>query len=284
MIRGAEYQHDFYSGQAVEVRNTHNGSERWRPAKIDRRTSRGCEVIYSDGNDRRPQHIMFSDLRPMQPTPREHTPKIGKPLLSAEDIDRLNAELEAKAKATPPPEPSQTLVRLVRANEPPPPPPRELVTPNGRRTRKPRPHTPTPLSEALKRARLEKGMQQQEVAKLAKISRLSDIEFGDIAPTDNELLNLAIVLEADVDAWLALRDKPPEPSTTPELSSPPPNLTVATLPVSPPSPDVEQLERTLAELRAENARLRAAHVDATQVREDNATLRRAIIFYARLER
>jgi transcriptional regulator with XRE-family HTH domain len=237
-------------------------------------------VVYTDGNDRQTHHILFSDIRPMQPTPREHAPKIGKPLLSAADIDRINAEAEAKAKAPPPPEPAQTLVRLVRTSEPPPSQPRELAAPSDRRKRKPRPHTPTPLSEALRRARLDKGLQQREVARLAKITRLSDIEFGDIAPTDEELLNLAIVLDADFDTWQALRDKPPETSAT----NAPPILSVANTPTATSASRVEQLEHELAQLRNENAQLRAAHVDATQVHEDNVTLRRAVVFYAGLER
>jgi transcriptional regulator with XRE-family HTH domain len=306
MIKGAELQGEYYGGQAVEVRNTHNGFDRWRPAKIHRRTSRGCEVVYTDGTDRRPQHIMLSDLRPTEKTEREHTPKIKTPLLSDADIDRINAQIEEKqraeaAKAAAP----QTLVLVKRPpqDSAPPPAPALRLTPSGRRARMPRAHTPSPLSTLLRNARAAKRLQQNEVRQLSGVKRMSEIELGDLTPTDDECINLAIALDLDVDELLKLRDTPATDDAPPavaEMPAPKPEATPAPkLEAAPaPPPEVAQslsaslleARHELSELRRENSSLRQARPasadtdrllhELTQARSDNAALRRIVVFYA----
>lgn len=305
MIRGALQQDDYYKGQAVEVRNTHYSRERWRPAKIHRRTNRGCEVIYQDGTDSRPQHIMLSDLRPIEPTQREHAPKVATPLLSLDDIDRINAEIAAKERARqeeaaknpppPPPPPPQTLVLLKRAE----PNAIEMQRDNGasmdtgRKQRMTKVHNPTRLSLLLRNTRSAKQIAQKALADLLTMSqsRLSMIEAGDLAPTDKELADFGIALDLDPEQLRQLRDEP-----EPEPVKPGERRELEDLRVENPSlrSEIDRLRTENLRLTADNVKLAAkieraaasASHSATdsQLREENAILRKAVVFYAGLER
>jgi len=273
MFRGAQVQHDFYTKQAVEVRKTHNGMERWRPARIHRRTSRGYEVIYKEG-PQAPQHILFADLRPMEETKREHTPRIGTPALTPADIDRINAQAEAEAQRksaeavanTPPP---QTLVLVKRQPEA----PASAQQTDQRRKRMPKHHEPTPLSEALRRARINRGAQQRTIAELTEISRLSHIELGDVEPTDAELASLALALDLNLDHLVTLRDGPAPARAAPALPA---------VCQPEPEPEPEPERPTIAELVREAPKpVRAPESGELEtLREENAILRRALLFYA----
>ena len=271
MFRGAQAEREYYTRQAVEVRKTHNGRESWRPARIHRRTSRGYEVIYNEG-PQAPQHIMYPDLRPMEETKREHTPRIGTPALTPADIDRINAQAEAEAQRksaeavanTPPP---QTLVLVKRQPEAPAPAPAQPT--DQRRKRMPKHHEPTPLSEALRRARINRGAQQRTIAELTEISRLSHIELGDVEPTDAELASLALALDLNLDHLVTLRDGPAPARAAPALPA-----------VCQPEPEPER--PTIAELVREAPKpVRAPEASELEtLREENAILRRALLFYA----
>jgi len=303
-IRGAQVQEVYYRFQAVEVRNTHNGRETWRPAKIHRRTSRGCEVIYNEG-PQAPQHIMYPDLRPMEKAPREAV-KVSTPLLSPADIDRINAQIEAEARqkseaqAANKPEPApQNLVLVKRPDSAPP--PQAPIPIGGRRKRVPKQHTPTPLSEALRKARIAKGLQQKDAARLAKLAvptRLTTYESGDVAPIDDDLLGLSIALDLDLDHLLELRDGPKAPAANvvvtnlerfpdpePEEDEPAPEPEIRAHFAA---PDVARMRHEITELRNENTTLRAARArgelaggshELAQLREENEVLRRAVVFY-----
>ena len=284
MNRGAAIAEEFYKGQAVEVRRSHGGRDTWRAARIHRRTSSGYEVIYAEG-PQAPQHIMRCDLRPTETRqPERPTVKVSTPLLSPADIDAYNARIEAEAKARsaaavantpePAPAPAQTLV-LVRRN-----------AENGmvRTKRQPKVHNPTPLALALRNARVAKGMQQSTVATLAKLrhsSRLSPLEFGDSLPNDDELLNLSIVLDLDLGHLLELREQGRDPERAsriveaPRLASAPPP---PALPAPEPAPKPEPPRERPRELPP------AALLELETLREENAILRGAIVFYAGLER
>lgn len=297
MDRGALRDDEYYRGQAVEVRNTHYGRERWRAAKIHRRTSRGYEVVYNDGSDQRPQHVLFSDLRPTQPTERER-PQVTTKALTAEDIERLNAQLEAKAeepKDPPPPPPPQTLVLLKRPERP----PAEMETRMFRKPRMTKVHNPTRLSLLLRNTRSEKQIRQGDLAGALKMSqsRLSAIEAADTLPTDKELDDFAVALELDSAHLRELRDTPEPPPVDPE----------AERALRRELEDFRQhapaLRSAIEQLRAENLRLKTDNVrlqgkaereaarvappaagDLEQLREENAVLRAAVVFYAGMER
>lgn len=292
MMRGALQEDDYYKGQAVEIRGTHGGREFWKSGKIHRRTSKGYEVIFAEGNQA-PQHILFRDIRPAQPTERAHAPKIATPLLTSADIDRINAEAEAKAKReaeakaleqAKQPQP-QTLVLLREPKKEP-----DAVAEKKRAERRAHVHAPTPLSNYLRDARLRKGLGQTETSVRCGFTRfrLSPIELGDSMPDDDELLALASELGLDLDHLLRLRDNPEQQANA--------QADIA--------PQLLALSQQVSELQQENLRLlerleraaeAAAHAprwqappanspDLAQLREENATLRRAVIFYASLER
>lgn len=288
MIRGAAEQNEYFGGQMVEVRNTHNGRETWRPAKIHRRTSRGCEVVYRDGTDQRPQHIMFSDLRPMEKSSRP-TAKVATPLLSASDIDAYNARLEAeererKAAEAAKPQPLVLVRRMPEAVEP--------RSPSGRRLRSPKKHFPTPLSTLLRNRRAEKGMQQRALAQRSKLhqSRLSTIEFGDTKPTDNELLELAVALDLDYDELVKLRASEglpaakfePEPEPEPELHE----QIIERLPLHAPTlrEDILEPRKPVPAPLQQTVDVERLLRELDRLKEENTILRGTVVFFAGLER
>jgi transcriptional regulator with XRE-family HTH domain len=205
MIRGALVENEFYGGQAVEVLNKHNGREFWRPAKIDRRTSRGCEVIYADGADRRPQHVMFSDIRPMEKTPRA-TEKVTTKLLSEADIDAWNAKEEARLKAEKEAaeaeaknKPQQQTLVLVRNSG------SKLGVPLQQQKSTPA----TPLGLYLRNQRLQRGLTQQDVGERLGGSQVlvSNLERGEFPPTEDQIMAYAEKLGFNLDEMIELNEQ-----------------------------------------------------------------------------
>ena len=272
MIRGAAEQNDYFVRQRVEVRSTHNGHETWKDARIHQRSSHGCFVVYMEG-PQSPHHIMFPDLRPMQPKPREHTPKVTKPLLSAEDIDAFNARVEEEERQRKASEPPPQKLVLVRREPEPEAQPASPVVEEPRHTRK---STPTPLSVAIRQGREGKGMMQKVLAERAKIRqpRLSRIEIGHAPPSDEELLEIAVVLDLDYDELEALRGLPPlaaaEPDRESGISHRAPEPQVLERVAPPPQQQTVDVERLLRQL--------------DRLKEENTILRNTVVFYAGLER
>lgn len=284
---------EYYRGQGVEVRNVHQNRETWRPAKIHSQTSRGCMVIYSIG-PQTPQHIMFADIRPMEKSTRER-PQVTRPLLTAEDIEAINARAEAEererkqAAAAAPTQPAAAPA----ASAPPaaPVPPLTLV-PNQsqpkRAPRKPHEHHATPLSQYLRNARAAAGLQQKQLSVNTGLRpwRLSALEAGDADPTDDELLALTKALDLDLDHLLRLRELDDfEPAPAPAPVEPPTSAVVAS--AAPLAPAVAQLVRVPSRPALEPTKgppastpdIEALRAEIARLAEECAVLRQAVVFY-----
>lgn len=75
------------------------------------------------------------------------------------------------------------------------------------------------VGRRIKKLRLEKGMEQGELARAAKIkqSTLSDLERGDSQrPRGDTLVRLAAILQADQE-WLMTGEGLPTPKVTPDI-------------------------------------------------------------------
>ncbi len=197
-MRGSAMRDSYAKGQPVEVRVRRPGTEAgeyWRKAHVIVQSGRGADIRFDDDGRMQRHHILFCDLRPIPPAKQLQPPgKIGTPVLSAHDIDRLNESLERPAPAP-----------VLRVVEPPapsePPPPR-------RQKQGVQSHFVTPIAAYLRSERLRAGISQEQFARQIGVddNAISRLELSRQLPSDEMLLLYHDHLKLDVGHMERLRE------------------------------------------------------------------------------
>lgn len=187
----------YYKKQSVEIRQSRGGVESWKLARIIQVSGRGAEIRFDDESaNHRTHHVLYRDMRLVPPKKALLPPhRIGTPVLTAQEIDRLNRAKEPDTVITT--KPTLPVLALVPSAEIA---ACEMPLKIEAKTCSPRQRIMTPIGAYLRNARTARGLSQNQVAKTLGCHNqyVSKWEIGDWRPSDDILIAYAEQFALDI--------------------------------------------------------------------------------------